>query len=194
MAPKEDFSSGVLLDSIPSPEESSPPAVVKQHRTQLSDVAMAKSVAAVAQQRTRTDEELWWIHGNGYDLKDFVKRHPGGKEAIMLGKGRDCTALVESYHAFSSQHGRILEKYLYKAAPKAQKPETDFFYDILKQRAAATLKEKGIDPVQDRGAGFWRSLYYLVIVLAVLATGYFHMKVSPRLCNVKALLAIDISG
>jgi hypothetical protein len=64
-------------------------------RTQLSDVAMAKSHIA---------QDLWWIHGNGYDLNDFVERHPGGIEAISLGKGRDCTALFESYHAFSNQH------------------------------------------------------------------------------------------
>ena len=63
--------------------------------TQLSDVAMAKS---------QSSQDLWFIHGNGYDLKEFVERHPGGKEAILLGRGRDCTALVESYHPFSNQH------------------------------------------------------------------------------------------
>ena len=52
---------------------------------------------------------LWWIHGDGYDLDDFVSRHPGGIEAIMLGKGRDCTALVESYHPFSSHHWYVID-------------------------------------------------------------------------------------
>lgn len=65
-------------------------------RKQLSDVAMAKANLA--------SEEIWWIHGNGYDLSNFFERHPGGKEAILLGRGRDCTALFESYHAFSKDH------------------------------------------------------------------------------------------
>ena len=43
----------------------------------------------------------WLIHGHEYDLNDFVRRHPGGKEAILLGRGRDCTALFESYHSFT---------------------------------------------------------------------------------------------
>ena len=76
----------LLIQDPPSP---------KCVRTQLSDVAMEKS---------NSSQDLWWIHGNGYDLKDFVDRHPGGVEAILLGKGRDCTALVESYHPFSTRH------------------------------------------------------------------------------------------
>ena len=44
----------------------------------------------------------WSIHGHEYDIDDnFITNHPGGKEAILLGRGRDCTALFESYHSFS---------------------------------------------------------------------------------------------
>jgi hypothetical protein len=168
MPPKEDPSSGHLIDPIQTPEKASS---IPTKRIQLSDVAMAKSAHQKRQQ------DLWWIHGNGYDLDSFVERHPGGKEAILLGKGRDCTALVESYHAFSSQHNRILEKYLYKQA-EGKKQDPDFFYECLKQRVAAVLKARGMDPVEDRGASWLRILYYLVIVLAVLATGYVHVKVS----------------
>ena len=49
-------------------------------------------------------EILWTIHGEDYDLNDFIHRHPGGKEAILLGRGRDCTALFESYHPFTTRH------------------------------------------------------------------------------------------
>ena len=75
----------------------------KNAKPQLSDVAMAKSVSS---------EDLWFIHGNGYDLNEFVERHPGGKEAILLGRGRDCTALAESYHPFSKQH-RYVHLYIF---------------------------------------------------------------------------------
>lgn len=72
---------------------------VETKKQQLSDVAMSKAV---------TSDKIWWIHGNGYDLSKFVERHPGGKEAILLGRGRDCTALFESYHIFSNEHWYVL--------------------------------------------------------------------------------------
>jgi hypothetical protein len=60
----------------------------------------------------QTTKNLWWIHGDAYDLNDFVQAHPGGIEAILLGKGRDCTALVESYHPFSGDRvWKTLEKH-----------------------------------------------------------------------------------
>lgn len=165
MPPKEDptlaFADPVLQQQTAEP---------LTKRTQLSDVVMAKS-------DNPSDQDLWWIHGNGYDLKRFVERHPGGKEAILLGKGRDCTALVESYHAFSPHHAKILEKYLCKPRSKTSS-QSDPFYEVLKQRTAAALRAKGIDPVQDRGAGWLRMSYYVVIVSLVFATGYMHIKVS----------------
>ncbi len=33
-----------------------------------------------------------------YDVSQFVARHPGGMEQIMMGAGRDVTQLFESYH------------------------------------------------------------------------------------------------
>jgi len=145
------------------------------------------------------EKNLWWIHGNGYDLKDFVKIHPGGIEAILLGKGRDCTALVESYHAFSGDRvWKVLEKF---KCPKDRLEheddvETDefataqgislagtkhsiervpdFFYEVLKKRVTKVLHSKGIDPVEDRGASQTRSAYYLVVLVSWLYTGYLH--------------------
>jgi hypothetical protein len=46
----------------------------------------------------------WKIHGTEYDLSPFLSIHPGGKEAIELARGRDCTALFESYHPFTTKH------------------------------------------------------------------------------------------
>ena len=149
------------------------------------------------------DKNLWWIHGNGYDLKDFVENHPGGVEAILLGKGRDCTALVESYHAFSGERvWKILEKY--RSATNRQEDEDereadefatgqgitlpsteqhngrvpDFFYELLKERVTNVLRSKGIDPVKDRGASKTRTAYYLVVLISWLYTGYLHCSVS----------------
>lgn len=53
---------------------------------------------------TISKEYLWTIHGKDYDLSSFIHRHPGGMEAILLGRGRDCTAMFESYHPFTNRH------------------------------------------------------------------------------------------
>jgi cytochrome b involved in lipid metabolism len=178
---------------------------------QLSDVAMAKSEALLESSRESSvattslssknplPSQLWWIHDKGYDLDDFVPRHPGGVEAILLGKGRDCTAMVESYHPFSSQHWKVLEKYLviedYSHKPGHQPTRTtsqgqngsyDFFYDILKERVSAVLQQKGIDPKEDRGATTQRALYYSVVFLSWIYTGYLHLSV--RVCSMMCLV------
>jgi hypothetical protein len=132
-----------------------------------------------------------------------VERHPGGAEAILLGKGRDCTALVESYHPFSSpQVRKVLEKYRVEVddelnesdvtdstrQPK-QVPE-DFFYHILKVRVKEALLEKGIDPILDRGASTQRVLYYTCILVAWIYTGYLHLSVRSAAMGVPPLVFV----
>ena len=46
-------------------------------------------------------DHLWTIHNKRYDLSSFVDAHPGGRTAILLGRGRDCTALFETYHSLT---------------------------------------------------------------------------------------------
>lgn len=61
--------------------------------------------------------------------------------------------------------------------------KTDIFYDELKIRVALALKERGIDPVEDRAASIFRSLYYVTIFAACLCSGYAHLRVSFTLCT-----------
>jgi hypothetical protein len=50
----------------------------------------------------KSKSQLWKIHGKWYDLKDYMKRHPGGEEILQQTKGQgDVSALFETYHAFS---------------------------------------------------------------------------------------------
>lgn len=60
-----------------------------------------------------TKKNVWRIYGNRYDVTDFVNKHPGGIETIMLAANReDSTALFQSYHAFNIRKAKeILEKY-----------------------------------------------------------------------------------
>jgi len=133
-------------------------------------------------------EHIWTIHGRNYDLREFVDRHPGGKEAIELGRGRDCTALFESYHPFTEQHRVVLQKYHVPSdtdidtttKKSSMKEETsgvkDPFYETLKARAAESLKEKGIDPNVDRAATLPRAAYYVFIFCCLVTAARSHVR------------------
>ena len=57
---------------------------------------------------------MWNIYGKKYDLTNFIENHPGGSEILIKTKGlHDCTALFESYHAFSNIESirKSLDKY-----------------------------------------------------------------------------------
>mmetsp|Transcript_43187 Transcript_43187/g.123081 ORF Transcript_43187/g.123081 Transcript_43187/m.123081 type:complete len:442 (+) Transcript_43187:98-1423(+) len=79
------------------------------------------------------DPNLWYIHGNRYDLQAFVDKHPGGRLAILSGRGRDCTALFESYHVWNDRHRKVLKAY--GPAP----PPPDPFYEDLKKHVRAAF-------------------------------------------------------
>lgn len=63
-------------------------------------------------------KNIWTIHGNEYDLSNFVDIHPDGNRAILSGRGRDCTEMFESYHHWNYEKTlKILSKY----GPKPKK-------------------------------------------------------------------------
>lgn len=134
------------------------------------------TIGVVVMRSSKDVTQLWTIHGHEYDLQKFVQHHPGGKESILLGQGRDCTALFESYHPFSSSTARaVLAKYSVAKVPP-QLPR-DAFYGVLCQRVRDRLRECGIDPIHNRGASYQRLAYYGVLVAFVFVTGYFHIQV-----------------
>lgn len=48
--------------------------------------------------------DVWNIYGKTYDLKNFIDKHPGGKEILEYTKNQaDITSLFESYHNFSDK-------------------------------------------------------------------------------------------
>jgi len=129
---------------------------------------------------SRSAQNLWIIHGVSFDMTDFVYRHPGGVEAIELGRGRDCTALFESYHPFTDRHWKILDKYrtLDTNIQKLRKVSTDPFYEVLKERAFDALNRNGVDPITQRCATYGRAAYYFAISVSVLISAFYHVKVS----------------
>jgi hypothetical protein len=136
--------------------------------------------ATAATQSSSDDNGTWIIHGARYDLSAYVQLHPGGKEAILLGKGRDCTALFESYHPFTKDKvRRVLENYRVKGDDKPLgRLVEDPFYDVMCDRVAKTLRDSGLDPVADRAATWRRTIYYCVVILALITCAVAHCRVS----------------
>ena len=60
-----------------------------------------------------TAESLWVaVDGKVYDVTNFLESHPGGKEFLLLGAGRDLTDLLQCYHPFTDKPKKVLQKYL----------------------------------------------------------------------------------
>ena len=138
------------------------------------------------QNTTITDRsQLWHLNGQSYDLRSFLERHPGGREALLLGQGRhDCTALVQSYHPFNLtavqqalQKYRLVDNLTKNTQNDNNTLMNDPFYDVLRQRVYQTLQQQGFDPLQDRAANVPRICYYMLIVTGVLLSAWGHVKV-----------------
>lgn len=44
-------------------------------------------------------------------LLEWLCKHPGGREMLLLHAGRECTHTFDSYHPFSDKSAHILQKY-----------------------------------------------------------------------------------
>jgi linoleoyl-CoA desaturase len=59
---------------------------------------LRRNVLAASKMSPLPPSELWFIDGDAYDLNGFVERHPGGREALRLAQGTNCTELFRAYH------------------------------------------------------------------------------------------------
>lgn len=113
------------------------------------------------------ESHLWRIHGNAYDLSPFVDKHPGGQFAILSARGRDCTALFESYHPWNDNNRKVLAMY----GPKP--PPCDPLYEDMKI-GVRKLFPGGPKETKMRTSTFcclwvwWATLVYLFFVVQTL--------------------------
>ena len=98
------------------------------------------------QRRPRPHADLWTVHNKRYDLREFMRSHPGGVDAIGLGRGRSCTELFEAYHSLADMPRvrRVLAAHYVEDAPRGAPDHEDHFkwaatpfYDALRQRVRA---------------------------------------------------------
>lgn len=83
----------------------------------------------------------WTVYrGVAYDITDFIPRHPGGSWLANLAVGRDCTALVESYHLRQEmtrslfQKLPILKGFPVDMVPRAPYPNDSKLYVDIRER------------------------------------------------------------
>jgi fatty acid desaturase/predicted heme/steroid binding protein len=117
-------------------------------------------------------EESAWIAVDGkvYDITEFVERHPGGRELLLLAVGREATELVSSYHPFTDAPRTVLKKYLIGSLATFEhpvfRPDTGFYREaagaVKAHLAARKLDAK--DP--------WRAVARMAPVYVVFAAAY----------------------
>lgn len=117
--------------------------------------------------RTVTAEELRKLtgrekaavcyQGQVYDVTDFLEKHPGGSQQLLLLAGRDVTHFFNSYHSIPTRkliakrcrHIGVLEDSpqagsSYCASPKF--PEKDVLYEELQSRIREYFKTHKLNP------------------------------------------------
>jgi len=151
-----------------------------------SDGSLKKEVIALAPQDGECDRNLWYIHGKSYDLSAFVPKHPGGQLAILSGRGRDCTALFESYHPWNDKHRKVLAAY----GPAA--PPPDPFYEEIKAKVREAYP-RGSKETKMRWhtlmglSSMWSLMIYLFFFhrtpLAAAVAGFIMATVGTRLAH-----------
>jgi len=132
------------------------------------------------------DPKLWYIHGNAYDLKDYVKKHPGGSLAILSAQGRDCTALFESYHWWNDNNRKLLARYGEKPPPcepvyEEMKHEMRKLYP--KGPAETKLRPTTVCGLLLMNAIAWYLFFVVGTYLSCLASGVFIGLFTTRLTH-----------
>ena len=99
----------------------------------------------------KVDSNLWRIHDKLYNLENFAKIHPGGRQWIDLTKGTDITESFEVSHLFEDERGNaLLKKYFvrdcYEPRTTTFTFDDDGFYKSLKKRVRPILQAAGTGP------------------------------------------------
>ena len=88
----------------------------------------------------------WTVYRDvAYDLQPFYDKHPGGEWLLNLAIGRDCTALIESYHlrpeVSTARFSKlpVLEDFPVTAVPTSPRPNDSPLYNSIRTRVRKEL-------------------------------------------------------
>jgi fatty acid desaturase len=128
------------------------------------------------------NEDLWFIHGKAYDLKEFMWRHPGGSRAMEVSRGRDCTELFESYHSLTDKPKQIMEKFFvgvqedYRPMFNWQDEKINAFQNELRVEVREYFKKANVD---SKISNFRLTQLFLgLIVVLFITIKYYWMQTS----------------
>lgn len=114
-------------------------------------------------------EGLWRIHDKLYNLKDFVKRHPGGELWLEVTEGTDITEHFETHHIKDTAE-RMLEKFFVRDAKLQRNYKISFkengFYKTVKRRVAQKVDH--LDHSAEANSRFYCD--FLLVTLILLST------------------------
>jgi fatty acid desaturase len=128
------------------------------------------------------NSQLWTIHGARYDLRSYVKKHPGGERAIMLGQGIDCTTLFETYHLFTDRPRKVLKANKYDDCPEPDRVDDVFdwkstpFFDEIKAAARAYFSPRGDETdeeVQRNSKASWAAWLQHGVGISLLVWAFY---------------------
>lgn len=91
---------GGSLPTVPAPAPTPSPAPSPQPSTGGASQAPAPGTYSMADVGGHSSSSSCWsaIHGNVYDLTDWINRHPGGANVIVALCGRDGSAAYDGQH------------------------------------------------------------------------------------------------
>ena len=141
--------------------------------------------------RHNTAESLWVaVDGKVYDVTNFLESHPGGKEFLLLGAGRDVTDLLQCYHPFTDKPNEILQKYLIGELTSFEHPRfrpDSGFYRECRERVKEYFDRMGLDSKYP-GTGLLRMV---PVYVTFFATFFFtHFYTSPEFLALRVVSAV----
>ncbi|KAI9176041.1 hypothetical protein H9P43_006405 [Blastocladiella emersonii ATCC 22665] len=128
-------------------------------------------VISTAELATHNTRESAWvaIRGKVYDVTNFISRHPGGEDVMLLGIGRDSTQVFEMYHQLKVA-GSLPKYYVGELADNELPvfPPSSLFFQTVKKRVYDHLAAQGLDP--KIAPGMWMRY---VVIYATLAVSWY---------------------
>lgn len=106
------------------------------------------------------------IHGKVYDVTKFLDQHPGGRDQLLVGVGRDASVVFDTYHKESTL--KVLEKFYVGELVSNELPtfpEPSPFYVHVRKVVADYFR----DTKQDPKHAPWMFVRYFMIVAFFLA-------------------------